>query len=71
MIFEKEEYLVRKLESSKNNKIDVLKNELAERFKNLSLKEPEAQQLYINNHAANVHFLLLIKATIKNGTNLN
>lgn len=49
MIFEKEEYLVRKLESSKNNKIDILKNELAERFKNLSLKEPEAQQLYINN----------------------
>ena len=47
MIFEKEERLAHKLENNKNNKIDALKNELSERFKELSLKEPEEQQAYI------------------------
>lgn len=49
MIFEKEERLAHKLENNKNNKIDALKNELSERFKELSLKEPEEQQAYISN----------------------
>lgn len=49
MIFEKEERLAHKLEDNKNNKIDALKNELSERLKELSLKEPEEQQAYINN----------------------
>lgn len=49
MIFEKEERLAHKLEDNKNNKIDTLKNELSERLKELSLKEPEEQQSYINN----------------------
>ena len=49
MIFAKEERLAHKLEDNKNNKIDALKNELSERLKELSLKEPEEQQAYINN----------------------
>ena len=49
MIFEKEERLAHKLEDNRNNKIDALKNELSERLKELSLKEPEEQQAYINN----------------------
>lgn len=49
MIFAKEERLAHRLEDNKNNKIDTLKNELSERLKELSLKEPEEQQAYINN----------------------